>query len=163
MPGVTEILSVGGGVKQYQVKIDPRSLRQYGVSIIEVRDALMANNRNVGGGFIVRGSEEYLIRGIGLAETLGDLENVIVASRAGTPIYVKNLGSVALGPEVRRGAATMNGRGEVVIGVVLPKKENEKVRVPGDGRVSGAVPDIRELDGMRMASETGCGFELHTL
>ncbi|MGI8401187.1 MAG: efflux RND transporter permease subunit [Gemmatimonadaceae bacterium] len=121
VPGVTEVLSVGGGVKQYQVKVDPRALRQYGVTISQVREGLVANNRNVGGGFLVRGSEEYLIRGLGLAETLDDLGSVIVASHAGTPVYVRNVAALAFGPEVRRGAATMNGRGEVVIGIVLKR------------------------------------------
>jgi len=121
VPGVTEVLSVGGGVKQYQVRVDPRALRQYGVTISQVREALVANNRNVGGGFVVRGSEEYLIRGLGLAETLEDLGTVIVATHAGTPVYVRNIAALSFGPEVRRGAATMNGRGEVVIGVVLKR------------------------------------------
>jgi cobalt-zinc-cadmium resistance protein CzcA len=119
--GVADVVSFGGGVKQYQVQIDPRALRQYGITLEDVQDALSANNRNVGGGFIVRGSEEYLIRGIGLAENLEDLENIIVASRAGSPVYVRNIATVALGPEVRRGAATMNGKGEVVVGIVLKR------------------------------------------
>ncbi|MEO7684784.1 MAG: CusA/CzcA family heavy metal efflux RND transporter [Gemmatimonadaceae bacterium] len=121
VPGVTEVLSVGGGVKQYQVRIDPGALRQYGVTIAQVRDALVTNNRNVGGGFVVRGAEEYLVRGIGLAETLDDLGSVIVGTNAGTPVYVRNVATVAFGPEVNRGGATMNGRGEVVIGVVLKR------------------------------------------
>jgi cobalt-zinc-cadmium resistance protein CzcA len=121
VPGVADVISFGGGVKQYQVQIDPRALRQYGVTLEQVHQALGANNRNVGGGFIVRGSEEYLIRGIGLAENLEDLGNIIVASRAGSPVYVRNIATVGFGPEVRRGAATMNGKGEVVAGIVLKR------------------------------------------
>ena len=121
VPGVTEVLSFGGDVKQYQVRVDPRALLQYGVTLRDVRDAVGANNRNVGGGYIVRGPEEYLIRGIGLAETLQDLGNIIITSRAGTPVYVRNVAEVAIGPEVRRGAVTMNGRGEVVSGIVLKR------------------------------------------
>lgn len=121
VPGVTEVLSFGGEVKQYQVRIDPRALVQYGVTLDQVREALQANNRNVGGGFIVRGSEEYIVRGIGLAENLIDLENIIVAERSGTPVYVRNVAEVGIGPEVRRGAVTMNGRGEVAAGVVLKR------------------------------------------
>jgi cobalt-zinc-cadmium resistance protein CzcA len=121
VPGVTEVLSFGGDVKEYQIRVDSRALLQYGVTLREVRDAVGANNRNVGGGYIVRGSEEYLIRGIGLAETLQDLGNIIVTSRAGTPVYVRNVAEVALGPQVRRGAVTMNGRGEVVSGIVLKR------------------------------------------
>ena len=121
VPGVTEVLSFGGDVKQYQIRVDPRALLQYGVTLRDVRDAVGANNRNVGGGYIVRGPEEYLIRGIGLAETLQDLGNIIVTSRAGTPVYVRNVADVAIGPEVRRGAVTMNGEGEVVSGIVLKR------------------------------------------
>ncbi len=121
VPGVADVISIGGDVKQYQVQVDPRALRQYGVTLDEVRKALGANNRNVGGGFIVRGPEEYLIRGIGLAESLDDLERVIVLQRGGSPVYVHNVATVAFGPEVRRGAVTMNGKGEVVTGIVLKR------------------------------------------
>ena len=121
VPGVTEVLSFGGDVKQYQVQVDPRALIQYGVTLTDVRSALEANNRNVGGGYIVRGPEEYLVRGIGLAENLDDLGNIIVAERNGTPVYVRNIATVAIGPEVRRGAVTMNGEGEVAAGIVLKR------------------------------------------
>lgn len=119
--GVTEVLSFGGEVKQFQVQVDPRALLQYGVQLTQVRDALAANNRNVGGGYILRGPEEYLIRGIGLAENVNDLGKVIVADRGGTPVYVRNIAMVVIGPEVRRGAVTMNGKGEVVSGIVLKR------------------------------------------
>ena len=121
VPGVTEVLSFGGDVKQYQVQVDPRALLQYGVTLQDVRTAIGANNRNVGGGYIVRGAEEYLIRGIGLAETVGDLGSIIVTSRDGSPVYVRNVADVVVGPEVRRGAVTMNGKGEVVSGIVLKR------------------------------------------
>lgn len=121
VPGVTEVLSFGGDVKQYQVQVDPRGLLQYGVTLAQVRDAIRANNRNVGGGYIERGPEEYLIRGIGLVESLSDIGNIIVAERNGTPVYVRNVAAVAFGPEVRRGAVTMNGQGEVVSGIVLKR------------------------------------------
>lgn len=121
VPGVTDVLSFGGDVKQYQVRVDPRALLQYGVTLQAVRLAIGANNRNVGGGYIVRGPEEYLIRGIGLAEGLEDLASIIVADRNGTPVYVRNVAEVVLGPEVRRGAVTMNGKGEVATGIVLKR------------------------------------------
>ncbi|MGH7713038.1 MAG: efflux RND transporter permease subunit, partial [Gemmatimonadaceae bacterium] len=119
--GVTEVLSFGGDVKQFQIQVDPRALLQYGVTLWQVREAIASNNRNVGGGYIVRGPEEYLIRGIGLAENLNDLANVIVTDRAGSPVYVRNVAAVTIGPEVRRGAVTMNGKGEVVTGIVLKR------------------------------------------
>ncbi len=121
VPGVTEVLSFGGEVKQYQVRVDPRALVQYGVTLTDVRSAIQANNRNVGGGYIVRGPEEYIVRGLGLAETLEDLGNIIIAERSGTPILVRNVAEVEIGPEVRRGAVTMNGRGEVAAGIVLKR------------------------------------------
>ena len=121
VPGVADVISFGGDVKQYQVQVNPRALRQYGVTLSEVREALGANNRNVGGGFIVRGPEEYLIRGLGLAETLDDIEDIIVAEQGESPVYVRNVAKVAFGPEVRRGAASMNGEGEVVAGIVLKR------------------------------------------
>lgn len=121
VPGVTDVLSFGGNVRQYQVRIDPRALPQYGVTLEEVEEALGRNNRNVGGGYITRGPEEYLVRGIGLAEDLRDLGTVVVANRGGTPVYVRNLAELAIGPEVRRGAVTMNGEGEVVTGIVLKR------------------------------------------
>ena len=121
VPGVTDVLSFGGDVKQYQVQVDPRALLQYGVTLADVKAAVGSNNRNVGGGYIVRGPEEYLIRGIGLAEDIGDLETIVVATRAGTPIFLKNIAIVAIGPEVRRGAVTMNGEGEVTSGIVLKR------------------------------------------
>ena len=121
VPGVTEVLSFGGDVKQYQVQVDPRALVQYGVTLLNVRSALEANNRNVGGGYIVRGPEEFLVRGIGLAENLDDLGSIIVAARNGTPVYVRNVATVITGPEVRRGAVTMNGEGEVAAGIVLKR------------------------------------------
>ncbi|MGH7658122.1 MAG: efflux RND transporter permease subunit, partial [Gemmatimonadales bacterium] len=121
VPGVTDVLSFGGEVKQYQVQVDPRALHQYGVTLADVREAIGANNRNVGGGYIVRGSEEYLIRGIGLIENLADIGNIIVTERSGAPVTVGNVARIRLGPEVRRGAVTMNGRGEVVSGIVLKR------------------------------------------
>lgn len=121
VPGVADVISIGGDVKQYQVQVDPRALRQYGVRLADIRSALGANNRNVGGGFVVRGPEEFLIRGLGLAENIDDLEDIVVANLDGSPVYVRNVATVAIGPEVRRGAVTMNGKGEVVTGIVLKR------------------------------------------
>lgn len=121
VPGVTDVLSFGGDVKEYQVRIDPRALLQHRLTLSEVRRAVSANNRNVGGGYITRGPEELLIRGVGLVEDLTDLGNIIVAQRGGSPVYLRDLGELALGPEVRRGAVTSDGKGEVVTGIVLKR------------------------------------------
>jgi cobalt-zinc-cadmium resistance protein CzcA len=121
VPGVADVLSFGGEVKQFQIKVDPRALANYGVTLDDIRQAVGANNRNVGGGYVVRGAEEYLVRGIGLAEDLDDIGNISVAERASTPVFVRNLAQVTVGPEVRRGAVTKNGKGEVVAGIVLKR------------------------------------------
>ena len=120
VPGVTEVLSFGGLVRQYQVRVQPDLLLQYGVTLGEVMEAVRTNNRNVGGSYIVRNAEEYLVRGIGLTEDLDAIRNIIVETRGdGTPIYVSNVAEVELGPEIRRGAVTKDGKGEVVSGIVL--------------------------------------------
>jgi len=121
VPGVTEVLSFGGHVKQFQVQLDPHRLVQYGVTVEEVIGALERNNANAGGGYIVRAPEEYLVRGLGFVTTLADIENVIVAERENTPVYVRNVAQVAFGAEVRRGAVTVNGDGEFVAGIVLKR------------------------------------------
>lgn len=121
VPGVTEVLSFGGHVKQFQVQLDPHRLVQYGVTVEEVIGALERNNANAGGGYIVRAPEEYLVRGLGFVTTLADIENVIVAERENTPVYVRNVAQVAFGAEVRRGAVTVNGDAEFVAGIVLKR------------------------------------------
>ena len=121
VPGVTEVLSFGGHVKQFQVKLDPNRLVQYGVTVEDVIGALERNNANAGGGFILRAPEEYLVRGLGFVTTLEDIGTVIVAEREHTPVYVRNVGRVAIGAEVRRGAVSVNGEGEAVAGIVLKR------------------------------------------
>jgi cobalt-zinc-cadmium resistance protein CzcA len=119
VPGVADVLSFGGEVKQYQVIIDPDNLVNYGLSLSEVFEAVETNNANSGGNYIEHGPEQYIIRSVGLARTTRDIENIIVASRQGTPVYVRDIARVELGPEVRQGAVTMSGQGEVVTGIVL--------------------------------------------
>ncbi len=121
VPGVTDVLSFGGQVKQFQVRLDPGKLIQYGIALPRVVEALERNNSNAGGSYIVVGAEEYLVRGLGLVRTLADVGNVIVAARENTPVYVRNLGTVAFGAETRRGAVTVNGEGERVAGIVLKR------------------------------------------
>jgi len=120
VPGVTEVLSFGGEVKQYQVRIDPAALLQYGVTLDQVMEAVRANNRNVGGSYIVRGSEEYLVRGLGLTGDLAAIRSIVLETRGdGTPIRLSDVASVELGPQIRRGAVTKDARGEIVSGIVL--------------------------------------------
>ncbi len=121
VPGVADVLSFGGQIKQFQVQLDPGALIRYGVTLPQVVEALERNNSNAGGSYIVSGAEEYLVRGVGLVRTLADIGNIVVAERENAPVYVRNVGAVAFGPEIRRGAVTVNGDGERVAGIVLKR------------------------------------------
>lgn len=117
--GVTEVLSIGGEVKQFQVRVDPYALVRYDVSLPEIKARIEANNANAGAQFIVRNDEEYIVRSVGLATGLSSLRDIVVKTIDGTPVYLHQLGEVAIGGEVRRGLTTKNGKGEVVVGMVL--------------------------------------------
>jgi len=121
VPGVADVLSFGGDVKQYQVVVDPEKLVNYGISLSELFEAIDANNNNTGGNYIQHGPEQYIIRGVGLATTISDIQNIIVSTRQGIPVFVRNVAAVKLGPEIRQGAVSMNGKGEVVTGIVLQR------------------------------------------
>ena len=118
VPGVAEVASVGGMVREYQVDIDPAKLREYDLSLGSIYSAIANSNMSVGGKVIVENSAEYVVRGVGWLRALKDLENVVVASRNGSPITLRNLAIVQLGPEFRRSALEKDGR-EAVGGVVM--------------------------------------------
>ena len=117
--GVTEVLSIGGEVKQFQVRIDPNALIRYDVSLPEIKKRIEANNANAGAQFIVKNDEEYIVRSVGLATDLDALRNFVVKTIDGTPIYLHQMGELKIGGEIRRGLTTKNGEGEVVVGMVL--------------------------------------------
>ena len=117
VPGVAEVASIGGFVRQYQIDVEPNRLAAYGLSIRDVIEAVEKSNNNVGGKVVEQGGIEYVVRGLGLIQNVSDVEKIVVASRGGTPVYVSNLGTVQLGAEFRRGALEKNGR-EIVGGVV---------------------------------------------
>ncbi|MFB9375052.1 efflux RND transporter permease subunit [Algimonas porphyrae] len=117
--GVTEVLSLGGYEKQYQVNLNPDALLSYDVPIDAVIDALEKGNRTEGAQFLELGSEQYTIRGVGLAQSVKDLGEIVVSVTDGRPIRVRDLGRVEIGGGVRQGLATANGEGEVVAGLVL--------------------------------------------
>ena len=117
--GVTEVLSLGGFEKQYQVRLDPDQLTSYDLSVSEVIDALESANRTAGAQFIEIGAEQYTVRGVGLARTLDDLRETPVKTVDGRPVRVGDLGEVAIGGGVRQGLATADGNGETVAGLVL--------------------------------------------
>jgi len=122
VPGVTDVNSFGGLVKQYQVLIDPAKLISHNLTLREVFEAVEKNNANAGGNFIEHNSEQYIVRGLGLVKTTEDLRNIIITSHDGTPIYVKDVADVTVGPEIRQGAVTKDGEGEVVTGITLMLK-----------------------------------------
>lgn len=119
VPGVTTILSMGGHVLQYQVKLNPEEMRKFDVSYGDVVSAINAGNRNVGGQYIEIGAEEYLVRGIGMLKSLEDIRNITVREFNGVPLKLGAIATVEYGPDVRRGIVTRNGEEEVVAGIVL--------------------------------------------
>lgn len=127
VPGVVEVNSYGGEQQQYEVLIDPAKLVSYKLTLPQVISALKQNNQNVGGGYLETAGEQQLIRGVGLIESIADIENIVVSAEGGTPIYVRTIAQVRRGSEIRQGAATMDGRGETVLGVVMMLKgENSR-------------------------------------
>lgn len=119
VPGVTEVLSLGGEVKQFHILVRSAALLRYDLALHDVVEAVKANNANVGAQFIVKNAEEYIVRSIGLASTIADLEGIILKVEDGTPVYLRQVADVIIGGEVRRGLATLDGRGETVAGMVL--------------------------------------------
>ncbi|HEX2959221.1 MAG TPA: CusA/CzcA family heavy metal efflux RND transporter [Chitinispirillaceae bacterium] len=119
VPGVTEILSMGGYVLQYQIKVNPVALNKYHLTLDNVVSAVTSNNRNAGGQFLVVGAEEYLVRGIGLVDKIDDLRNIHVKSVNGIPVRLNDVADVNFGKEIRRGVVTRNGTEEVVAGIVM--------------------------------------------
>lgn len=117
--GVTDVLSMGGRVLQYQIRLDPDRLRRYGLGLETVVEAVRSSNRNVGGQFLVLGREEHLVRGIGLLESLEQIAAIPVKTVGGTSVRLDDVAEVAYGSETRRGVVTRDGAGEVVSGIVL--------------------------------------------
>jgi heavy metal efflux system protein len=119
VPGVNEINSFGGYIRQYQVTADPEKLLKYDLSISDLAEALQANNLNVGGNILQQGSVQYLVRGIGLLQSVEDIGNVVLKSENGTPVFIRDVAATVPGQAVRQGAAVKDGKGEVVGGVVM--------------------------------------------
>ena len=119
VPGVAEVNSFGGFEKQYQVLIRPEALIQYELTLQQILDAIAANNQNAGGGYITKGAEQLVIRGVGQVQDLDQIRNIVIASRSGTPVRVGDVSDVVIGSTIRQGAVTKNGRGEAVTGIVM--------------------------------------------
>ena len=120
VPGVAEVAPVGGFGKQYQVNVDPNRLQQYGISINRVAEVVRSGNYESAGRLLEFGGTEYNVRGRGYIKSIKDIENIVVtASETGTPIRIKDIGTVVLGPDLRRGVSDLDGKGDAVSGIVI--------------------------------------------
>ena len=120
VPGVAEVASIGGFVKQYQIVVDPNKLAAYGITLGQIKKAVQMSNQDVGGRVVEQAETEYMVRGLGYIKNLADVENIVVGNDGrGTPIFIKDIALVRLGPEMRRGLTEANGEGEVVGGIVV--------------------------------------------
>jgi copper/silver efflux system protein len=130
VPGVAEVASIGGFQKQYQVNIDPNKLLAFNIPIGTVVQAIRDGNNDVGGRLVELNGAEYMVRGRGYAKSVADIEKIVVGTdRQGTPILVKNLGSVTLGPDIRRGIADLDGEGDTVGGIVIMRAGENALNV----------------------------------
>ncbi|TAN63183.1 efflux RND transporter permease subunit [bacterium] len=141
VPGVTDVNAFGGHVKQYQVLIEPDRLRKYDLSLKEVFNAVAENNSNAGGDILEHSSERYIIRGVGLIQSLKDIEDIVVNSRNGVPIFVKDMARITFGPETRHGAVVKDGKGEAVAGIVMMIKGGSSRDV-----VAGVKAKVEEIN-----------------
>ena len=119
--GVAEVASVGGFVKQYQVVADPAKLKAYGIPLSRVSDAIRVSNRDVGGRTIEMSEREYMVRGRGYIKGVSDLEQITLKAEQGTPVLLRDVARVEIGPDERRGLTELNGQGEVAAGIVLQR------------------------------------------
>ena len=146
VPGVVEVNTFGGELKTYEVAVDPERLIAARVSLADLFRALERNNRSAGGGAVNRGPEGLLVRGEALIGSLDDVRKVVVTTRDGVPILVEQLGDVRFGPMLRQGAATRDGRGEIVAGMamMLQGRELARRRARRAGRRRpGSIPRCR--------------------
>jgi copper/silver efflux system protein len=129
VPGVAEVASLGGFTEQYQVNVDPNRLRSYGIPISRVADAVRHGNRETGARLLEFGGAEYMIRGRGYLRSRQDLEETVLAAVNGTPIRIHDVGTVVIGPDLRRGVTDLNGNGEAVSGIVIMREGSNALDV----------------------------------
>ncbi|MFA6033204.1 MAG: efflux RND transporter permease subunit, partial [Myxococcota bacterium] len=141
IPGVNEVNSFGGEVKQYQVLVSPEKLLKYNLTVSEVVEAVEQGNANAGGGVVVRGWEQLYMRGVGLLRDIPDIERIVLKARDGSPVYLRDVAEVVIGAEPRQGAVSRDGKGEVVAGMIIMLKGANSGDVVG--RVKEAVGKIR--------------------
>ena len=139
--GVAEVASVGGFVKQYQVDLDPNKLLAYNIPLGEVVQAIKTSNADVGGKVFEIATKEYFVRGRGYIKDPRDIENIVLKVENATPIYVRNVGTVHLGPDIRRGVAEFDGKGEVVGGIVVMRYGENALTV-----IDGLKKKLKEIE-----------------
>ncbi|MGH9400953.1 MAG: efflux RND transporter permease subunit [Terriglobia bacterium] len=140
VPGVAEVATIGGFVRQYQVKLDPAKLLAYGIPLSRVIDRVRESTNEVGGRLLEMGGAEYMIRGLGYIKSLNDLANVPVATKNGVPVLISDLGAVSFGPDIRRGVAEWNGAGETVGGIVVMRYGMNALKV-----INGVKQKLAEI------------------
>src|SRR5437870_10155518 len=142
VPGVAEVATIGGFVRQYQVKLDPNKLLAYGIPLSGVIDRVRASTNEVGGRVLELSGTRYMIRGLGYLKSLDDLANVPVMAKNGTPVLIKDLGTVSFGPDTREGVAEWNGEGEAVGGIVVMRYGLNALNV-----IDGVKKKLAEIKG----------------
>jgi cobalt-zinc-cadmium resistance protein CzcA len=140
IPGIAEINSQGGFERQYQVNVNPDRLRHYHLSLRELENAISSNNANSGGGILPQGEEQYLIRGVGLTRTVEDIAGIVLKEENGTPVYVRDVAEVKVGPAIRYGALIKNGDTEAVGGIVMMLRAGNAKEIVT--RIKGRVNEI---------------------
>ena len=129
VPGVSEVASVGGQVRQYQVTVNPNQLAAYKLPLQAVIDAVRKGNNDVGGRLVELSGREYMVRGRGYVKNIRDIESIVLRSDGGTPVLIKDVANVSLGPEMRRGVADYDGQGDVVGGIVVMREGENALAV----------------------------------
>jgi copper/silver efflux system protein len=130
VPGVAEVAPIGGFVRQYQVNVDPNRLQTYSIPIMKVVEAVRAGNNDVGGRLLEMGGAEYMVRGRGYARSTDDIGGIVLkTTEAGTPVRVRDVGTVSLGPDIRRGIADWNGQGDTVSGIIVMREGENALAV----------------------------------
>src|SRR5882672_7103847 len=142
VPGVAEVASIGGFVRQYQVHLDPNKLLAYGIPLSTVIDRVKSSTNEVGGRVLELSGTRYYIRGLGYLKSLADLENVPVNAKNGTPVLLKDLGTVSFGPDIREGVAEWQGQGETVGGIIVMRYGLNALNV-----INGVKKKLEEIKG----------------
>ena len=140
VPGVAEVATIGGYVRQYQVQLDPTKLLAYGIPLSTVIDKVKMSTNEVGGRVLDLSGAEYMIRGLGYLRSLNDLATVAVGSKNGTPVLLRDLGTVSFGPDIREGVAEWNGEGETVGGIIVMRQGMNALNV-----INGVKQKLREI------------------